>query len=868
MARSRSPSCSDDEDRERRRERKREKREKKERKRDRRRDSRSPSPRDRRDRERAEERPPAAPAPAPDDAPKRKRRFLFDVDADGRQVDAPPKPQAPAALPPTQALLVLQEQALLTKKVRCLHVGNVPGNVTAESLRVFINNAMHKEGFSATAGDTVIRIDPLPDKCAAFLEFRSPLECTNALGLSGIEFQSRQLRISRTRDYEPCAPALLNVVIPPGLPAPTTALQQAIAQRNVNVAAGYGNRPEMSGSTRKTEGLVFDGYAWTKSGQPRAHLSQGPREERPSTALELSRGARRVYVGNLPPTELLDNEALKSFFTRSMTERGLHDTSKIGPGVSPMIIGVHRDGSGKWAFVEFRTVAEATSCMSLTGIMMGNTALVVNRTKDYTPIADDLYPKLRAEGVIGNTAVCPDGQVVLAQPVEGVAAVPGVQQSLAPGGGPGIPGVPQKLMDASRRVRKIFIGNIPRDSDEVTPEYLLEYFTEAMQAANLTDPNRKGSMIIWAFIEPRNRSFGFVEFRTISEAESSFYLNGLAMLSRKLHVNRAREYEPISEAMKEDLEKHGLVGSTSVCTNGETVFPSDLPDPEEKTASSVVTVPLPQQGQPLQPLQPLHGPAAGDAHSSGGAGLSSASTTSYGSANGGSASTGPPPMQGQGMLAKPSAFAQDAGDMEEMLDQWVAAKRARDFGTADAIREQLRAKGIEPEKKRPGFDARQAPPKPPPAPEMDVEDQLDLWVQAKRAKDFPKADAIRSELRIRGVEPEAARPNWFNGDGGAAPRAPVLDVSDAPPPWVTMPPPPPLPSGPPPGHMGSSPAPPLPPGPPPGAPPLPARPPPGHMGGSSGRDVAAAAAPAMSKEEKAAAAAEAAKAFFNTLRGL
>jgi len=90
----------------------------------------------------------------------------------------------------------------------------------------------------------VIRIDPLPEKCAAFLEFRSPIECSNALGLSGIELQGRQLRISRTRDYEPCAPALLNVVIPPGLPAPTTALQQAdvvAASEREFTLAFYGN---------------------------------------------------------------------------------------------------------------------------------------------------------------------------------------------------------------------------------------------------------------------------------------------------------------------------------------------------------------------------------------------------------------------------------------------------------------------------------------------------------------------------------------------------------------------------------------------------------------------------------------------------
>ena len=34
---------------------------------------------------------------------------------------------------------------------------------------------------------------PLPlTRCACFLEFRSPIECTNALGLSGIELHGRQ----------------------------------------------------------------------------------------------------------------------------------------------------------------------------------------------------------------------------------------------------------------------------------------------------------------------------------------------------------------------------------------------------------------------------------------------------------------------------------------------------------------------------------------------------------------------------------------------------------------------------------------------------------------------------------------------------
>ena len=87
-------------------------------------------------------------------------------------------------------------------------------------------------------------------------------------------------------------------------------------------------------------------------------------------------------------------------------------------------------------------------------------------------------------------------------------------------------------MDISRRVRKVFIGNIPRDAPEMTPEYLLAFFTEAMTAANLIDPERSGPMIIWAFIEQRTKGFGFIEFRTLAEAESVYALNGIELLGQ------------------------------------------------------------------------------------------------------------------------------------------------------------------------------------------------------------------------------------------------------------------------------------------------------------------------------------------------
>jgi len=39
-----------------------------------------------------------------------------------------------------------------------------------------------------------------------------------------------------------------------------------------------------------------------------------------------------------------------------------------------------------------------------------------------------------------------------------------------------------------------------------------------------------------------------------------------------------------------------------------------------------------------------------------------------------------------------------------------------------------------------------------------TEAQLDRWLEAKRAKDFATSDSIRDQLRARGIDPDRARP--------------------------------------------------------------------------------------------------------------
>lgn len=161
---------------------------------------------------------------------------------------------------------------------------------------------------------------------------------------------------------------------------------------------------------------------------------------------------------------------------------------------------------------------------------------------------------------------------------------------------------------------------------------------------------------------------------------------------------------------------------------------------------------------------------------------------------------------------------------ETRLEQWVQAKRDKDFSTADAIRAELRAKGVEPDLVRPsdkdgnmqampvgmvgasamqygassfqqpgfamagqmypqghGYQMMEPMMLPGAAPmgatsyDAETEAQLDRWVQAKREKDFITSDALRMALRAKSIEPDKARPsdkdgNWHSDVGSATKR--------------------------------------------------------------------------------------------------
>ena len=118
--------------------------------------------------------------------------------------------------------------------------------------------------------------------------------------------------------------------------------------------------------------------------------------------------------------------------------------------------------------------------------------------------------------------------------------------------------------------------------------------------------------------------------------------------------------------------------------------------------------------------------------------------------------------------AAPADDAKLSSEDEGLLDRWVEAKRSKDFATADKLREELRARGIEPDQVRPNN-------KKGPAPQTfddETERKLSQWVAAKRAKDFATADRIRDELRTQSVDPDKVRPATNSAPPPPQPAAP------------------------------------------------------------------------------------------------
>eukprot|EP01018_Ginkgo_biloba_P026379 Gb_16437 [translate_table: standard] len=93
---------------------------------------------------------------------------------------------------------------------------------------------------------------------------------------------------------------------------------------------------------------------------------------------QATRHARRVYVGGLPP--LANEQTIATFFSQVMAAIG---GNTAGPGDA--VVNVYINHEKKFAFVEMRTVEEASNAMALDGLIFEGAPVRVRRPSDYNP---------------------------------------------------------------------------------------------------------------------------------------------------------------------------------------------------------------------------------------------------------------------------------------------------------------------------------------------------------------------------------------------------------------------------------------------------------------------------------------------------
>lgn len=125
---------------------------------------------------------------------------------------------------------------------------------------------------------------------------------------------------------------------------------------------------------------------------------------------QATRHARRVYVGGLPLSA--NEQSVATFFSQVMAAIG---GNTAGPGDA--VVNVYINQEKRFAFVEMRTVEEASNAMSLDGLIYEGVSVRVRRPSDYNPsMAATLGPSqpsahlnLGAVGLIPGSTGIADG---------------------------------------------------------------------------------------------------------------------------------------------------------------------------------------------------------------------------------------------------------------------------------------------------------------------------------------------------------------------------------------------------------------------------------------------------------------------------
>ncbi|KAL3352883.1 hypothetical protein AABB24_020725 [Solanum stoloniferum] len=205
---------------------------------------------------------------------------------------------------------------------------------------------------------------------------------------------------------------------------------------------------------------------------------------------QATRHARRVYVGGLPPTA--NEQSVATYFNHVMSAIG---GNTAGPGDA--VVNVYINHEKKFAFVEMRSVEEASNAMALDGIIFEGTQVKVRRPTDYNPsLAATLGPSQP-------------------NPNLNLAAV-----GLSPGSTGGLEGPD-----------RIFVGGLPYYFTEAQIRELLESFGP-LRGFNLVKDKETGN----------SKGYAFCVYADVSVTDiACTALNGIKMGDKTLTVRRASQ---------------------------------------------------------------------------------------------------------------------------------------------------------------------------------------------------------------------------------------------------------------------------------------------------------------------------------------
>ncbi|KAL5537865.1 hypothetical protein UlMin_046210 [Ulmus minor] len=217
---------------------------------------------------------------------------------------------------------------------------------------------------------------------------------------------------------------------------------------------------------------------------------------------QATRHARRVYVGGLPP--LANEQAIATFFSHVMAAIGGNSS-----GSGDAVVNVYINHEKKFAFVEMRTVEEASNAMALDGIIFEGVAVRVRRPTDYNPaLAATLGPSQPS-------------------PHLNLAAI-----GLTPG-----------AISGTEGPERIFVGGLPYYFTEVQIKELLESFGP-LRGFDLVKDKDTGN----------SKGYGFCVYQDPAVTDIACgALNGLKMGDKTLTVRRATVSNTQSKPEQENI---------------------------------------------------------------------------------------------------------------------------------------------------------------------------------------------------------------------------------------------------------------------------------------------------------------------------